>query len=272
MVALAAQPIITGATATTIPPTVTIAPTDSTLAPSTPPALPRVDPVTTTIPPAVPTSVPTGAPPTMAPASAPVPVPLPSTVARFVSSVVPVYAHAGDTRASFSLHNTTELGTPRVMLAPEVHGDWVQILLPIRPNGSVGWVRTIDVQLSTVSDRVDVDLAARTLTWRRDGQVLLQTSAAVGSSATPTPVGTFFVTDVVPWDPGDGRGAWVVALNGHSDAYTTFEGGDARIAIHGTSDPSSIGNPVSNGCVRLAPGPLDQLRSGVPLGTPVIVH
>jgi lipoprotein-anchoring transpeptidase ErfK/SrfK len=64
----------------------------------------------------------------------------------------------------------------------------------------------------------------------------------------------------------------VVALDGHSDAYATFEGGDARIAIHGTSDPSSVGQSVSNGCVRIADGPLDQLRGAVPLGTPVVVH
>lgn len=265
-VALATEPLITGATATTIPATVTIAPTDTSVPPSTLPAQVPVDPVTTTT--ALPTPTPTD-PPT---AGAPMPAPAPATVARFVSSVVPVYAQADDAHARFSLYATTELGTPRVMLTTAVQPDWVQVLLPLRPNGSVGWVRTVDVRLSTVPDRIDVDLATRTLTWSRDGQVLLRAPAAVGSAATPTPAGTFFVTDVLPWDPSDGRGSWVLALNGHSDAYTTFEGGDARIAIHGTNDPSSIGNPVSNGCVRLAPEPLDELRSGVPLGTPVVVH
>ena len=80
------------------------------------------------------------------------------------------------------------------------------------------------------------------------------------------------MTDVFATDPAGGRGRWIVALNGHSDAYATFEGGDARIAIHGTSDPSSVGASRSNGCVRLADGPLDQLRAAVPPGTPVVVH
>jgi lipoprotein-anchoring transpeptidase ErfK/SrfK len=265
-VALASEPLITGATATTIPPTVTIAPTDPSAPPSTLPAQAPADPVTTTT--ALPAPTPTSAPT----AGVPMPAPAPATVARFVSSVVPVYAQPGDARARFSLYDTTELGTPRVMLTTAVQPDWVQVLLPLRPNGSVGWVRTADVRLSTVPDRIDVDLATRTLTWRRDGQVLLSAPAAVGSAATPTPAGRFFVTDVLPWDPSDGRGSWVLALNGHSDAYATFEGGDARIAIHGTNDPSSIGNPVSNGCVRLAAEPLDELRSGVPVGTPVVVH
>jgi lipoprotein-anchoring transpeptidase ErfK/SrfK len=77
---------------------------------------------------------------------------------------------------------------------------------------------------------------------------------------------------VLPSDPAAGRGLWVLALNGHSDAYTTFEGGDARIAIHGTSDPASVGAARSNGCVRLAAAPLDQLRVGVLPGTPVVIH
>jgi lipoprotein-anchoring transpeptidase ErfK/SrfK len=52
----------------------------------------------------------------------------------------------------------------------------------------------------------------------------------------------------------------------------TFEGGDPRIAIHGTNDPSSIGHPASNGCVRVDAGPLDELRAALMPGTPVVVH
>ena len=101
---------------------------------------------------------------------------------------------------------------------------------------------------------------------------MLETEAGIGSLSTPTPTGTFYVTDVLPYDPAAGRGRWVIALNAHSDAYATFEGGDARIAIHGTGAPSSIGQAVSNGCVRIGADPLEQLRAAVPLGTPVVVH
>lgn len=260
--AVAAQPLISGATATTVPPTVTLAPpTTGSAAPASSTAAP---------PPAA-----APIPPTAAPAStvtAPVRVLPPAVVAKVAVPVVAVYTREGDGAPAFGLAATTELGNPRVLLTTVVDGDWIAVLLPIRPNNAVGWVRSRDVELSTVADRVDVDLATRTLTWTRGATVVLQVPAGIGADSTPTPTGTYFVTDVLAADPAEGRGRWIVALNGHSDAYATFEGGDARIAIHGTSDPSSVGAARSNGCVRLADGPLDQLRSALPPGTPVVVR
>jgi lipoprotein-anchoring transpeptidase ErfK/SrfK len=268
VVELASEPLITGATATTIPPTVTIPPRDVSAVPSVLSTVPTSEPApATTAAPTLPQPAPTAPTTTARPAITP-----PATVARFVANVVPVYRREGDSTPVFSLYSTTELGSPRVMLTTAVHGEWIEILLPLRPNGAVGWVRAADVQLSTVADRIDVDRGTRSLTWTRAGAVVMQIPAGIGSPSTPTPAGTFFVTDVISSDTAEGRGRWVVALNGHSDAYTTFEGGDARIAIHGTSDPSSIGNAVSNGCVRIADSPLDELRSAIPLGTPVVVH
>jgi len=77
---------------------------------------------------------------------------------------------------------------------------------------------------------------------------------------------------VLPYPSGSEYGAWVVALNGHSDAFTEFEGGDARIAIHGTNDPSSIGRASSNGCVRVTGDALALLANSLPPGTPVTIH
>ena len=55
--------------------------------------------------------------------------------------------------------------------------------------------------------------------------------AQVYGTAPAGTTGTFFVTDVLPFDPSAGRGRWVVALNAHSDAYTTFEGGDVLVSL-----------------------------------------
>jgi lipoprotein-anchoring transpeptidase ErfK/SrfK len=51
----------------------------------------------------------------------------------------------------------------------------------------------------------------------------------------------------------------------------TFEGGDARIAIHGTNSPASIGSATSSGCLRTDAAALNTLAHGLPLGTPVDV-
>jgi len=203
------------------------------------------------------------------------PWPLASRIA--VLSAVIVSAVSGDSpgapSAAFALPATTEFGHPRVLLTKQLRGDWVQVYLPLRPNGQLGWVRSRDVALTPIVDEVDVDLARSTLTWTRAGQVVLSVASAVGAPSTPTPRGTFFVTDVLPQsNPSGAYGAWIIALDAHSEALATFEGGDPRIAIHGTNDPSSIGHAVSNGCMRVDAGPLDALRAALLPGTPVVVH
>jgi lipoprotein-anchoring transpeptidase ErfK/SrfK len=268
---------ITSRTATTIPPAPTTTrpkwrPTDA--ARST--AVPTAPPPTTALPP---TTVAAASPrqsasasQSAAPAPPSIPTVAPAIVARIVSPRVPVFAQPTDSTPAVVLSSTTDLGSPRVLLTTQVRADWVQVLLPVRPNNAVGWVRARDVALGQVDDSVDVDLASRTLTWTRAGAVEMQVTVAVGAPSTPTPVGMFFVTDVLPASPSGPYGAWVLALNAHSDAFTLFEGGDPRIAIHGTNDPSSIGRAASNGCVRVAAGPLATLAAALAPGTPVIVH
>ena len=294
VLAVAAQPSIDGATALALPEAL-LAPTwdpervsepagpnGSDAAATIPPAPEPAAAIATAtvvpvpVPPAPPPAPPipsttTASPPPPAVSAAFAPNAAPSTVTVVAVPVIAVYANEADPQPATLLSATTEFGSPRVFLTTRLRGDWIEVVSLDRPNGARVWVRARDVTLQTVDDRVEVDLTARTLTWSRSGAVLLQTAVGVGSPATPTPTGTFFVTDVLAWNPLDGRGAWIVALNGHSDAYATFEGGDARIAIHGTDDASSIGGAQSNGCMRLAPGPLDQLRAGVALGTPVVV-
>ena len=38
-----------------------------------------------------------------------------------------------------TLANPQPSGAPLVFLVRETHGDWLQVLLPVRPNGSSGW-------------------------------------------------------------------------------------------------------------------------------------
>jgi hypothetical protein len=45
------------------------------------------------------------------------------------------------------------LGSARVLLVLAVRGDWVRVALPIRPDGSTGWVRRAEVVLEAVRER-----------------------------------------------------------------------------------------------------------------------
>jgi lipoprotein-anchoring transpeptidase ErfK/SrfK len=166
----------------------------------------------------------------------------------------------------------TEFKNSRVLPVQQQGGDWLRVQLPTRPNGAEGWIRSKDATLDAVTDRVVVDLGERTLTWTRGGAVQLVATVAIGAPSSPTPTGTFFVTDVLPENPTGEYGAWVIALNAHSDAFTEFQGGDARIAIHGTDNPSSIGRAASAGCVRTEPGVLATLAQSLPAGTPVEIR
>jgi lipoprotein-anchoring transpeptidase ErfK/SrfK len=234
---------------------------------------PLLPPATTDAPslpialPTTPWSIPTSAAPTRTTRPPPDPV-----VARVIATQLVVYDDPGDPQPAHVLAPTTEFGNPRILLATQARDGWVQVMLPVRPNGSTGWVRAGTVALSTVPDVLDVDEAAHRLTWGRHGDVVLSVAVATGAPSSPTPRGTFFITDVLPQDPSGPYGAWLLALDGHSDTFTEFEGGDARIAVHGTNDPASLGQSASFGCVRVDADTLARLATAIAPGTPVVIH
>jgi hypothetical protein len=191
--------------------------------------------------------------------------------ARVLRSWIPVWSDRSSPSPVTTLSATTEFGSPRVLLVSALATGWVQVELPARPNGSIGWVHQSDVELGATPDVILVDRATRELSWYHAGRLARNATVAVGAPSTPTPSGTFFVTDVLAEDSQGQYGAWLLALNGHSEALQTFDGGDPRIAIHGTNEPSSIGGATSNGCVRLGAADLAALAAAIQPGTPVVV-
>jgi lipoprotein-anchoring transpeptidase ErfK/SrfK len=163
---------------------------------------------------------------------------------------------------------------PQVFLAESVRPDgWTQILLPIRPNGSTGWVRTTDVQLALNTYKVVVSLAAHQITVFHGPDVFYQGPVAIGAPATPTPTGTYFirVLQQAP-DPNTVYGPYAYGLSSHSDVLTDFNGGDGEIGIHGNNDASALGRSVSHGCIRMDNTAITNLAKVLPLGTPVDVQ
>lgn len=196
------------------------------------------------------------------------------TAQRAVSlhSTLVVRKEASSTAAALvHLPSVTPLGSPRVLLVQKAVPGWVQVLLPMRPNGSSGWVAAADVRLETIRDQVSVDLSARRLVIVLNGQTVTSTPVAVGSKKDPTPKGRFFVTDRVrPPDPNGTYGAFALGLSAHSPTLSEFGSGDGQVGIHGTNVPTSIGKAVSHGCIRV-PADVAALLARVPLGTPVVV-
>lgn len=172
------------------------------------------------------------------------------------------------------LDATTAFGTRTVLLVvgQGMEDGWLEVLLPVRPNGSTGWVHADDVELRELTIEVHVDLDARTLTVVDDGVTLLETVVAIGDADHPTPTGRFYVTDKLETgDPDGPYGPYAIGLSARSDVLTEFAGGDGQVGIHGTNDPASIGQAASHGCLRVDNTIADYLAHLLPLGTPVTI-
>ncbi|MGH9193859.1 MAG: L,D-transpeptidase [Acidimicrobiales bacterium] len=211
---------------------------------------------------------------TTAPAStAPTTVPLAtgtSLVAHAKPASVPVYAAAGDGEPVSSLDNPNENGAPLVFLVKEQQGDWLNVYLPVRPNGSTGWVRAADVSVVSNPYSMDIALGAYRLVVHNGDEVVLDEPIAVGTADTPTPGGVYYIKELLqPPDPSGPYGPYAYGLSGFSNVLDEFNGGDGVIGIHGTNQPEAIGTDVSHGCIRLRNEAILELVPVLPLGTPV---
>ena len=178
--------------------------------------------------------------------------------------------------ALVELSNPNAVGGPLVfqLIAPDVTGDeWAEVLLPIRPNGITGWVRTDELQLTSNPYRVEIDIDRHQLQVLKANEVWMTTTVAIGTGATPTPIGRFYVTELLRPPTDDGPyGPFAFGLSGFSETLTNYAGGEGVIGIHGTNEPDSIGLDVSHGCVRLVNDEITELAAVLPLGTPVIIQ
>lgn len=172
-----------------------------------------------------------------------------------------------------SLEPTTILGTTTVLAVvggPEAGR--FEVMLPVRPNGSTGWIDGDALSFYIADGEIRIDLSTRELSYVVDGVEVLHTDIGVGSEYNQTPVGVFFVTDrVTVNDPNSPWGPHALGLSARSDTITEFNGGDGIIGIHGTNNPSSIGDNISLGCVRLPNDMITALHGMAPIGTRVTI-
>jgi lipoprotein-anchoring transpeptidase ErfK/SrfK len=162
---------------------------------------------------------------------------------------------------------------PQVFQVQEIRADgWTRVLLPVRPNGSSGWVHSADLQVTPTDYHVRVELGAHTITVTQGFNVLYTGAVAIGTPETPTPTGNYYVrVKIKAIDPTTAYGPYAWGLSSHSDVLESFNGGDGEIGIHGNNDASVLGQDVSHGCIRMDNAAITDLTTKVPLGTPVEV-
>jgi lipoprotein-anchoring transpeptidase ErfK/SrfK len=175
-------------------------------------------------------------------------------------------------RAEAQITTRTGFGSPQALWVVERHGDWLGVVSTQAGNNHIGWITASAVSLSRVPWELKVSLAARRLTVLDDGKVLERYTIAIGRPTAPTPTGRFAVTDrLATGDPSGPYGCCILALSAQAPhAIQGWDGGN-RIAIHSTPETSSIGLPVSHGCMRLTLAEGQWLLDHIPLGTPTLI-
>jgi L,D-transpeptidase catalytic domain len=200
----------------------------------------------------------------------------PRTISCYSTAYVPratvLYREPGGKRR-LRITAKTEWGSPRVLGVVEQRGGWLGVQAAELRNGEVAWVRRKDARVDCVNWSLHADLSKRMLFVRRDGRTVRKMRVAIGRPSNPTPKGRFTVTDKLRvTDPNSPYGCCVLALSGHQTNLPDYWPGGDRLAVHATTDESTIGDPVSLGCLRTVSTRARWLIEKVPLGSPIFIR
>jgi hypothetical protein len=190
----------------------------------------------------------------------------------YVRRAVTLYRRPGGS-PRIRLSARTEWKSPRVLGVVRREGDWLGVQAPELRNGEVGWLPAEQAQLDCVRWSLHADLSERRLRIRKDGRTMRRYAVAIGAPAHPTPRGRFSVTDKLRvLDSTSPYGCCVLALTGHQLRLPAGWPGGDRLAVHATNDLSSIGRPVSFGCMRTDARRARWLIETIPLGAPIFIR
>ena len=170
------------------------------------------------------------------------------------------------------LTNPIADGAPLTFLVKQRRHGWLRVYLPVRPNGSTGWIRAGAVALAVDDYRVRVDLSQHRIAVWRGRDLLDEEPIGVGRAVTPTPSGRYYIVELLrPPDPRGLYGPYAFGLSAYSPVLTDFAGGSGEIGIHGTNFPQGLGTDISHGCIRMSNAGITRLARLLPLGTPVTI-
>jgi hypothetical protein len=157
------------------------------------------------------------------------------------------------------------------VLGKRCRAAWYRVFVPLKPNGTTGYVRARSVNLRVVRSRIVIDLSRRQLAVYNRGRLAFTTTAAIGASATPTPLGRFYINQRFRDDPNGPYGWAAIGISAFSEVLTGWPQG-GPVAIHGTNRPSLLGLQVSNGCIRVSNEAIQRIWRLAPTGTPVLIR
>ena len=179
-----------------------------------------------------------------------------------------------DAAAVARLRYFTEDGLPEVYLALRSrrvgNATWVQVRVPMRPNGRTGWVRASALgRLNVVRTRLVIDRTTLRAVLTRRGKAIWRAPVGVGAPGTPTPAGRFFIRERLR-GMGGIYGPWAFGTSAYS-VLSDWPGGGV-VGIHGTNQPALVPGRPSHGCIRVRNADIRRLARLMPIGTPVLIR
>jgi len=195
-------------------------------------------------------------------------------VAEAAKPVIEVFDHPGDpSPAPRTVTSPRASGTATVFLVLQRRNDLAEVLLPVQPSGSSGWIRLSDVTLTQHRWRIVVELATYRLTLFQGPDVVRVETIGIGTAGTPTPGGRWYTTELLrPPRPNGPYGAYAYGLSGFTAREDGPPSANGQLGLHGTNDPSTLGRSVSLGCLRVSNEAISALATQLPLGVPIDVR
>jgi hypothetical protein len=193
---------------------------------------------------------------------------------------VPAAAHAAPSTGSpvvARLETRTPEGTANALMVLRTRtgmdgGVWIEVRLPVLPNGSLGWVKRSSLGgYQAVSTHLIVDRARLQATLRRSGVRIFTAPVGIGAPGSPTPAGEFTVRSRLTRYASPFYGPVAFGTTARSAVLTDWPDG-GYIGIHGTNAPQLLPGRVSHGCIRLRNRDILRLAALMPVGTPVTIR
>jgi len=187
------------------------------------------------------------------------------------------FTYKDNTVVPYPLETKTYFGNKLVLMVTEGKpgDDFVQVMLPTRPNGSLGWVQTALFDWSSHNFRIDIDVSAATVEVYEGEELILSSGAIMGqdtdrggSKNTRTPAVEAYVDEKVEGFNA-AYGPTILSIAAFSNDIKEFSGGLPKLALHGTDVPDKVGEYISNGCIRVPNDIITQISETVPVGTQV---
>jgi len=133
------------------------------------------------------------------------------------------------------------------------------------------------LRIPTDTPRVDVYLDARLLVYRHGSEIVRAWDVGIGKVGHDTPLGEFVTGDKESEPSWPGKGGLLPFGHPDNPLGTRWlgwnRGGEkSSFGIHGTREPEGVGSRVSQGCVRMRNGDVEELYELLPRGARIRVH